>query len=62
METLILRYDVEEKNCLKLNMPLRRISLLEDETWLARMCLVGMEARSGFVLLEKPSEKRDGES
>lgn len=62
METLILRYDVEEKKRLRLSMPFQRISLLEDETWLARMYLVGMEARSGFVLLEMPSEKRDGES
>jgi hypothetical protein len=59
---LILRYDVEEKKRLRLSMPFQRISLLEDETWLARMYLVGMEARSGFILLEKPSEKRDGES
>ena len=62
MEVLLLRYDVEEKKRLGQAMPLRRISLLEDETWLTKMCLVGMEARSGFILLEKPSEKRDGES
>jgi hypothetical protein len=62
MESLLLRYNVEEKQSLGQAMPLRRISLLEDETWLTKMCLVGMEARSGFILLEKPSEKRDGES
>ena len=41
-------------------MPHRELTLLLDETWKRLMILVAMDAPSGFLLLEKHSESRDG--
>jgi hypothetical protein len=51
-----------ERKRLGLDMPLRRVSVCLDETWLDLMVLVGMEPQSGFLLLEHKSDKRDAET
>ncbi len=43
-------------------MPEQKISLTEDETFHPEICAVGMEPVSGYILLEKYVERRDGET
>ena len=43
-------------------MPLRNVSLGVDETFFAKMVLVGMDVSAGFILLEKYSERRDAQT
>ena len=62
MEGLILTYGKLERTRLSLSMPLRVITMLEDETWLRKMHLVAMDAVSGYIVVEQPAERRDGES
>jgi hypothetical protein len=62
MEELILTYGKLERTRLSLSMALRVITMLEDETWLRKMHLVAMDAVSGYIVVEQPSERRDGES
>ena len=40
-------------------MSLRNVSLGVDETFFAKMVLVGMDVSAGFILPEKYSERRD---
>ena len=62
MEKIIFEYEATEISRLSKNMPSRKLSVMEDETWLGKMHLVGMDAVSGYILVEKPAERRDGES
>ena len=43
-------------------MPPRKLTILVDETWKRLMIHVGMDAASGFILLQKHAESRDGET
>lgn len=40
----------------------RELTVLVDETWKRLMILVGMDAASGFILLQQHAESRDGET
>ena len=40
----------------------KEISIAIDETFFPKICLVGIELISGFILIEKFSEKRDAAS
>jgi hypothetical protein len=55
----ILSFGEKEVERLRKGMPLARVWLLEDETFFKRMILVAIDALSGYILVEKYSEKRD---
>lgn len=62
LEKKIVCFGREEQQRLTPSMPNKKIWLCEDETFFARMILVGVEALSDFILLEKYSEHRDAAS
>lgn len=59
MEEAIVSFDKEEQHRLSEGMPTKSISIVEDETYHHKPCLVAMEPVSNFILLEKYGEKRD---
>lgn len=63
MENLITEFGSSERERLAGSMETKTISLCEDETFhRGRMCLVGIEALSNFIVLEKYSARRDEQS
>lgn len=59
IEEQIVAFDQAEKERLGGQMPPKQIALLEDETFHAgRVCLVGIEPRSNFILLEEYAADR----
>jgi uncharacterized protein DUF6399 len=62
VEQLIVEFGQSERGRLAKDMPHRRISVCEDETFHPETCLVSIEPVSGFLLLERYSEKRDEKS
>ena len=62
MEEAIVSFGKEEKQRLSEGMPTKSISIVEDETYHKKPCLVAMEPVSNFILLEKYGEKRDAAS
>ena len=62
MEEKINEYGKFEKERLATEMPEKKISLAEDETFHPKICAVGMEPVSGYIFLEKYVERRDGET
>lgn len=62
MENAIVSFGDEEKRRLSHNMPIKNISIAEDETFHHKPCLVAMDPVSNFILLEKYGEKRDAVS
>lgn len=59
MEEAIVSYGKEERQRLSEEMPVKSISIVEDETYHHNPCLVAMEPVSNFILLEKYGERRD---
>lgn len=62
MEEAIVLFGKEEPHRLAEGMPTKSISIVEDETYHHKPCLVAMEPVSNFILLEKYGEKRDATS
>jgi len=63
IEELITEFGRGERERLSATMEPKTISVCEDETFhRGRMCLVGIEALSNFILLEKYSPRRDEQS
>jgi len=59
----LVEFGAEERARLAPGMPSREVTVCEDETFLsAGICLVAIEAVSGFILLERYAEKRDAET
>lgn len=51
-----------ERKRLSALMPFKKIVLAEDETFHPAICLVAMELRSNYILVERYAEKRDGKT
>jgi len=62
MEDLIVSFGKDEQHRLSEEMPIKSISIVEDETYHHKPCLVAMEPVSNFIFLEKYGEKRDAAS
>jgi hypothetical protein len=62
MEREIVRYGRQERDRLASQMAPKRITVCEDETFHPRTCLVGIEAASGYILVEEYSEARDAKT
>ena len=59
MEEHIVAFGRSELNRLGQQMKPKRVTILEDETFDPRICLVAIEAASGFIFLEAYAEARD---
>lgn len=62
IEEQIHDFEAEEKHRLSKDMPNKKVSICQDETYHPEICLVAIEPVSNFILLEKYSDKRDAES
>jgi hypothetical protein len=62
MENLIGQFGQQEVERLSSEMSPKTISVCQDETFHPRICLVGIEPVSDFILLEKYVERRDGKT
>jgi hypothetical protein len=62
IEAGIVDYGRQMKARLGAGMPPRRVAVCQDETFHPEVCLVGVEPVSGFLLVERYSERRDGQS
>lgn len=62
MEKQIIEFGCIERTRLANEMPHRKISVAEDETFHPKPCLVAIEPVSNFILLEEYSDKRDAVS
>lgn len=58
MEEFIVNFGEEERSRLAKDMPLKKITVAEDETFHPATCLVSMEVVSNFILLEKYADDR----
>jgi hypothetical protein len=58
----IVAYAQEQQQRLAANMPPRKITVAEDETFHPKICLVAMEVVSGFLLAERYADHRDAET
>ncbi len=58
LEEAVLAYAQQQRQALAEGMPERRITVGEDETYRPRICLVGLEPVSNFILLERYAEDR----
>ena len=62
LENEIINFAENTQDKLAKNMPYKKITIAEDETFHPRICLVAIEAVSNFILLEKYSKSRDANS
>jgi hypothetical protein len=62
MDELIQEYEEQERDRLSKDMPKRKITICQDETFHPENCLVAKEPVSNYILLEKYSESRDAQS
>ncbi len=63
MQEAIVQYEAEQRPQLAAQMPHKKITVCEDETFPAGgLCLVAVEPVSGFIVLEEYSDKRDAET
>ena len=62
MERKINEFGISERERMAKEMPKKKISLTEDETFHPKICIVGMDPDSGFIFLEKYVERRDSET
>jgi len=62
MDELIREFGEQQTADLGKTMPPRKITALQDETWPGLMHLVAMDAVSGFILVEEPAKRRDGQT
>jgi hypothetical protein len=58
----VVAFGQAEQQRLGAAMPAKKIWLCEDETFFPRMLLVAIDALSGFLLVERFAERRDGAS
>lgn len=58
LEELMVEYGRQQRERLRKGMPIRKITVCEDETFHPRTCLVGLEPVSGFILLERYADDR----
>jgi hypothetical protein len=58
----LMSYEQEQRTGLAQKMSPKRITLVEDETFRERMCLVAMEPVSGFIIVEQQAEHRDAKT
>jgi hypothetical protein len=58
-ESLLIRFGREEDSRLAQQMPVREITLCEDETFHPQICLVAIEPVSNFILVEQYQPQRD---
>ena len=59
MEEAIVAYRREESARLARDMPTKAITLAKDETFTGGLCLVAIEPKSNFVVLEQAAQGRD---
>ena len=62
MDRAIIKFEESERQRLSQNMPAKKISLCEDETFHPQTCMVAMEPRSNFIIVEKYVENREGKN
>ena len=62
MESLLIRFGQEEDGRLAAQMPPRKITLCEDETFHPQICLVAIEPVSDFILFEQYQPQRDADT
>jgi hypothetical protein len=62
VESLLVRFGEEEDRRLAALMPLREITLCEDETFHPQICLVAIEPVSNFILVEQYQPQRDAQT
>lgn len=63
VQDLIVSYGTEQRQSLASDMPKRKITLCDDEVYLTQdPCLVGMDAVSGFLIVECYAAHRDAET
>lgn len=62
IEEELVRYGEQMKARLGAEMPRRTVTVAQDETFHPAICLVGLDAGSGFVLVERYAEQRDAQS
>ena len=62
MEEFIVGFGEEERKKLAECMPLKKITVAEDETFHPEICLVAMEVVSNFILMEKYTDDRTAET
>lgn len=62
LENQIISYEADCRPCLAEQMPHKRITACEDETFHPQICLVAIEPVSDFILLEKYAETRDADT
>lgn len=62
MDDEIIRFGETEDKRLSQQMPTKKISLCEDETFHPDICLVAIEPVSNFILVEKYAENRKAET
>jgi hypothetical protein len=59
VEAAIVTYRQEERTRLAKDMPAKDITLAKDETFTGGLCLVAMEPKSNYILLEQTAQGRD---
>lgn len=59
METNLGNFGSQQQEKLSEHMPTKSVTCALDETFPSGICLVGIEVKSNFILLEKFAEKRD---
>src|SRR5215471_15028649 len=58
-EAAIVTYRQEESARLAKDMPAKDITLAKDETYTGRLCLVAMDPKSNYIVLEQTAQGRD---
>jgi hypothetical protein len=59
VEEAMVAYRREESERLAQEMPAKDITVAQDETFTGGLCLIGIEARSTYILLEQVAQARD---
>jgi len=59
LEQQVVRFGEQERNRLGEQMPARRVTMCQDETFHPAVCLVAIEPVSNFIVLERYEQKRD---
>jgi hypothetical protein len=62
MDDLIIEFEKHERPKLIQNMPAKKITLAEDETFHPQICMVSIELVSNFIIAEKYVQNRDGKT
>ena len=62
MDDWIIEFEKNERPKLIQNMPAKKITLAEDETFHPQICMVAIEPVSNFIIIEKYVKHRDGKT